>query len=212
LKEINSKRSYRMKIIRWMALVAIVLLVIGAMGAAAYKVYAQGSARWDNDPALQGQGGVTLEEAIAIALAQYPGAKVLGTESENEGGISLYEVELDNRAEVEVDANAGTILPAEPENSALDESDGSGDDADDARDANEVNGQDPSDVTAPANTAITADEAKKIAEEANPGATALEVDFDSEGGKDMWEIELSNNAEVEVDANSGSILATKQND
>jgi uncharacterized membrane protein YkoI len=183
-----------MKIIRWMVLVAIIFLMMGAMGAAAYKVYAQG------------QGGITLEEAIAIALGQHPGAKVLATEMENEAGIQLYEIELDNRAEVEVDANAGTILPAEPENSALDDSDGPNDDAD------EVNGQDPSDVAAPANTAITADEAKKIAEEANPGATALEVDFDREGGKDMWEIEMSNNAEVEVDANTGAILATKQND
>lgn len=209
-----------MKIFRWIALVLIALLIVGAIGAAAYKVYAQAPVRWskdisqsrDNDPALQGQAGITREEAEAIALAQYPGAKVLATEMENEGGIQPYEIEIDNGAEVEVDANTGTILPAEPENSAADDRDDLGDDKDDARDGTEVNGQDPSDEIAPTNTGITADEAKKIAEDANPGTTALSLDFDREGGHDMWEIELSNNAEVEVDANSGAILATKQND
>jgi uncharacterized membrane protein YkoI len=131
---------------------------------------------------------------------------------ENEGGIQLYEIELDNGMEVEVDANSGTILPAEPENSAADDRDDLGDDNDDAREANEVNGQNQPDEITPTNTGITADEAKKIAEEANPGATALSVDFDREGGHDLWEVELSNNVELEVDANSGAILATKRND
>jgi uncharacterized membrane protein YkoI len=189
-----------MKIIKWISLVAIIFFVMGVMGAAAYRVYAQG------------QDGITLEEAIAIALGQHPGAKVLATESENEAGIQLYEIELDNRAEVEVNANNGTVLPPEPENSPSDNRDDVGEDDDDAREATVVNGQSQPDDVVPTNTGITADEAKKIAEEANPGATALEVDFDHEGGKDMWEIELSNNVEVEVDANSGSILATKQND
>ena len=202
-----------MKIFRWMALVLIAFLVLGAMGVAVFRVYAQGHTRWGSSTTLQGQDGITLEEAIAIALAQYPGANVLATEHETEGGIQLYEVELDNRAEVEVDANAGTILPAEPENSAADDRDDlGGDDADDAWETTVVNGQNQPDEIVPTNTGITADEAKKIAEEANPGATALSIDFDREGGHDMWEIEMSNNAEVEVDANSGTILATKQND
>jgi uncharacterized membrane protein YkoI len=179
-----------MKIIRWMALVAIVFLVIGAMGAAAYKVYAQGSVDCDDDtstPALQGQAGITREQAEAIARDQYSGSNALETELESECGILLYSTELNNGVEVEVDANAGTVLLTETENPVTDD-----------------------DVTAPANTAITADEAKKIAEEANPGATALEVDFENEGGHDMWEVELSNNLEVELDANSGAILSTEQ--
>ena len=189
-----------MKIFRWIALIVVAFLIMGAMGAAVYKVYAQG------------QDGITLEEAIAIALGQHPGAKVLATEMENEAGIQLYEIELDNRAEVEVDANAGTILPPEPENSAADIRDDLGDNENDAREATAVNGQNQPDEVAPTNTGITADEAKRIAEEANPGATALELDFDREGGRDMWEVELSNNVEVEVDANTGSILAPEQDD
>lgn len=209
-----------MKTIRWVAFVAIIFLLMGVMGAAVYKVYAQGLIReskdiapsGDNRPVLQAQVGITPEEAEAIALAQYPGAKVLGTELENEAGIRLYEIELDNGAEVEIDATTGTILPAEAENSAADDRDDLDDDEDDAREATVVNGQNQPDEIVPTNTGITADEAKKIAEQANPGASALSVDFDREGGHEMWEVELSNNIELEVDANSGTILATKQND
>jgi uncharacterized membrane protein YkoI len=112
-----------MKINRWIALAAIALLVVGAMGAIVYNTYAQGpttdgdevSESQDNNPALQGQAGITPEEAEAIALAQYPGAKVVATELENEGNVLLYSIELDNGAEVEVDANTGTVLPAETE-------------------------------------------------------------------------------------------------
>jgi uncharacterized membrane protein YkoI len=112
-----------MKINRWIALAAIALLVVAAMGAITYTTFAQGpgtdgddaSESQDNGAALQNQAAITQEEAEAIALAEYPGAKVTATELENEGGTLLYSVELDNGAEVEVDANTGTILPAEAE-------------------------------------------------------------------------------------------------
>ncbi|HJR80491.1 MAG TPA: PepSY domain-containing protein [Anaerolineales bacterium] len=185
-----------MKIFRWIAFVLVAFLVMGVMGAAAYKVYAQGSLDCDEDPsnpALPSQAGITREQAEAIARDQYSGSNALETELERECGTLLYEVELDNAAEVEVDANAGTVILTETGNSPTN----------DVRDA-------ASNVTAPANTAITADEARKIAEEANPGATALEVDFEREGGIDMWEVELSNNLEVELDANTGAILSTEQ--
>ena len=112
-----------MKTNRWIALAAIALFLVGVMGAVAYKAYAQGPTTdgnetfesQDNNPALQGQAGITREEAEAIALAGYPGANVLATELEKEGGILLYSIELDNGAEVEVDAKTGTVLPDEAE-------------------------------------------------------------------------------------------------
>jgi uncharacterized membrane protein YkoI len=194
-----------MKIFRWVALIVVAFLIMGAAGIAAYRVYAQGSVDCDDDtsnPALTGQAGITPEQAEAIARDQHSGSTARETELERECGILLYSTELDNGMEIEVDANAGTVLRTETENPATDDSD----------DATEVNDRDQSDATAPANTAITAEEATKIAADANPGAAALEVDFDREGGHDMWEVELSNNVEVEVDASSGAILATKQDD
>ena len=182
-----------MKIFRWIALILVAFIVMGAMGAAAYKVYAQGSVDCEDgpfNPALQ--ANLTQQQAEAIAREQYSGSTALGTELEQECGILLYEVELDNAAEVEVDANAGTVILTETGSSPTD------------------NDNSTSNLTAPANAAIAADEAKRIAEEANPGATALSVDFENEGGRDMWEVELSNNLEVELDANSGAILSTEQ--
>ena len=115
-----------MKINRWIALIAIALLVVGAMGAITYTTFAQGpgtdgdeaSESQDNGAALQGQAAISQQEAEAIALAEYPGAKVLATELENEGRTLLYSIELDNGADVEVDAKDGTVLPAEAETDA----------------------------------------------------------------------------------------------
>lgn len=112
-----------MKINRWIAPATIALLVVGAMAAVVYTTYAQDSTTdgdevselYDHNAALQGQADITREEAEAIALAQYPGASVVATELENEGGKLLYSIELDNGAEVEVDAKDGTPLPAEAE-------------------------------------------------------------------------------------------------
>ena len=114
-----------MKINKWIALAMIALLVVAALGAITYTTFAQGtggnddgneaSESQDNGAVLQDQAAITQEEAEAIALAQYPDAKVLATELENEGGTLLYSIELDNGAEMEVDANTGTVLPAEAE-------------------------------------------------------------------------------------------------
>ena len=182
-----------MKIFRWIALILVAFIVVGAMGAAAYKVYAQGSLDCEDGPFNSPlQAKLTREQAEAIARDQFSGSSALGTELEHECGILLYEVELDNAAEVEVDANAGTVLLTETGSSPTD------------------NVNSTSNVTAPVNAAISADEAKRIAEEANPSATAVSVDFENEGGRDMWEVELSNNIEVELDANSGAILSTER--
>ena len=112
-----------MKINRWIALALIALLVVGAVAAIGYTAYAQGggtdngegSEAEDSGAALQGQADITQEQAETIALAQYPGAKVVAAELENEGGRLIYSIELDNSAEVEVDANDGTVLQGEVE-------------------------------------------------------------------------------------------------
>ena len=110
-----------MKINKWIVRTMIALLVMIAMVAFTYNAFAQNAGVDDDDAsesnsaALQSQAGITQEEANAIALAQYPGAKIVASELENEGGTLLYSFDLDNGEEVEVDANTGAVLPAETE-------------------------------------------------------------------------------------------------
>ena len=66
-----------------------------------------------------------------------------------------------------------------------------------------------SDEVAPSSTGISAGQAQLIAEAANPGAATLNVEFDREGGKDIWEVELNNGLDVKIDANSGVVLLTE---
>jgi len=65
----------------------------------------------------------------------------------------------------------------------------------------------------PSNTAaITADEAKAAALAANPGANVVASELDKENGALVYEVELDNGLEVAVDANTGAILGTEQED
>ena len=79
-------------------------------------------------------------------------------------------------------------------------------------DRTEVPGQDSADEVAPAETGITADEAQAIVQKAYPAATSLAVEFDREGGKDIWEVELDNGMDVKVDASTGEILYAENRD
>ena len=82
----------------------------------------------------------------------------------------------------------------------------------DGNEATEVGGQDASDEVAPASTGITAQQAQAIVEAANPGAATLNVEFDRESGKEIWEVELDNGLDVKVDATTGEILSTEKRD
>jgi hypothetical protein len=61
-------------------------------------------------------------------------------------------------------------------------------------------------------TQLTPDEAKAAAEAVSPGATATDVDLEREGGKDVYEVQLDNGMEVELDAATGEILETELED
>lgn len=61
-------------------------------------------------------------------------------------------------------------------------------------------------------TQLTPDEAKAAAEAVSPGAAATNVDLEREGGKDVYEVQLDNGMEVELDAATGEILETELED
>jgi len=87
--------------------------------------------------------------------------------------------------------------------------DGEAEEVGELNDGEEAN-EEGDNATVPADAAITADEAKAIAEKANPGAAAREVEFEREGGVDAWEVELDNGVEVRIDPHSGEILNAGQ--
>jgi hypothetical protein len=62
----------------------------------------------------------------------------------------------------------------------------------------------------PPQSGITVEEAKAAVLAANPGTQVASVDQDSEGGTTVYEVRLDNGLEVQVDANSGTILSADQ--
>jgi uncharacterized membrane protein YkoI len=60
------------------------------------------------------QAGITADEAITAAET-YAGVKAISVELENENGQIVYEVEMENRQEVIIDAADGTVLGIEKE-------------------------------------------------------------------------------------------------
>jgi uncharacterized membrane protein YkoI len=98
------------------------------------------------------------------------------------------EVQCGPQDENEADEAGGSEVEDSPENAAAD----------------------TEDETAPANLAVTADQAQAIVEDANPGVTTLAVEYDHEDGKHFWEVELDSRQDVKVDADSGQILPTEE--
>ncbi|MBU1660436.1 MAG: PepSY domain-containing protein [Chloroflexi bacterium] len=70
----------------------------------------EGMSETDETAALQGKAVITAAEAEAAALDANPGASVVTTELDNENGTLVYSVELDNGADVKVDAGNAAIL------------------------------------------------------------------------------------------------------
>jgi len=70
----------------------------------------EGMSEADEGAALQQNTTISAIEAEAYALGANPGATLVKTELDNENGMLVYSVELDNGADVKVDAGNGAIL------------------------------------------------------------------------------------------------------
>ena len=57
---------------------------------------------------------------------------------------------------------------------------------------------------------ITEQQARATVLAANPGATVVEVELDDEDGTVVYDVELSNGVDVEVNAQTGAITSTEQ--
>jgi len=74
----------------------------------------EGVSEADEAAALQGMATVSADQAKAAAEAANPGTKAIKVELDNENGVLVYSVELDNGLDVKVDAGNGAILHTEP--------------------------------------------------------------------------------------------------
>ena len=74
----------------------------------------------DDKPELVNQASLSIEQAMAIALADVPG-KVIEAELEHDDGTLVWEIEVLNSEnlvyEFEIDANDGRILEKERDDS-----------------------------------------------------------------------------------------------
>lgn len=141
----------------------------------------------------QNQAGITVDQARAVVEAVQPDASIVKTELGNENGLLVYSIELDDGQKIKVDAGNGSILYIELLN-------------------NKPEDQTNQRAASQNGTGISADEAIAIAEKAFDGAKAVEVEQESENGGLVYEVEMDNGAEVEVDGSSGDILEIEHED
>ncbi|MCL4831172.1 MAG: PepSY domain-containing protein [Caldilineaceae bacterium] len=99
-----------------------------------------GMSEADEAAALQGQAKITAAEAEAAALAANPGTKVVKSELDNENGVLVYSVELDNGMDVKVDAGNAAVLYTDQDDdgSEVDEADESENEQAEANDTDDV--------------------------------------------------------------------------
>jgi uncharacterized membrane protein YkoI len=170
-----------MKINRFIALVAIALLVVGAMGAISLKTFAQtanppaAQAQDVEDPAtspdtdnIEEQVGEQVEDGLPDS-AEAPGAVDAGPDEQTPSYASS----------ITVDQTATEGMDETAESAAL---------------------QDKATIS------VTDAEAAALA--ANPGTTVVKTELDNENGALVYSVELSNGADVKVDAGNASILFT----
>lgn len=170
-----------MKINRFIALAAIALLVVGAVGAINLKAFAQtadplaAQAQDVEDPAtgpdtddIEEQVGEQVEDGQPDSVED-PGAEDAGPDEQ----MPIY---------------TGSISVDQTATEGMSEADET--------------------ATLQSQATISAADAEAAALAANPGTTAVKTELDNENGVLVYSVELSNGADVKVDAGNGSILFT----
>lgn len=194
-----------MKINRFIALTVIALLVVGVMGAISLKAFAQTA----NPPAAQPQEiedqatgpdtdnvdeqvGEQVEDGVPDA------AEASDTDNVEEQVGEQVEDNLPDTAEAPGAEDAGPDEQTPSYAGSL------------AVDQTATEGMSEADESAALQdeATITAADAESAALAANPGATVVKTELDNENGALVYSVELSNGADVKVDAGNGSILFT----
>jgi len=167
-----------MKINRFIALAAIALLVVGGMGAIATRSFAQGP----TPPA-------------ATQVVENPATGPDTDAVQEEVGQQVEDGQPDG-AEAPGAPDSGVQDPSYTGSVAVDQA--QTESMSEADEAAALQGK----------ATISAAEAEAAALVANPGATVVKTELDNENGALVYSVELSNGADVKVDAGNGSILFT----
>jgi uncharacterized membrane protein YkoI len=174
------------------------LLLVGGIAAGPVASLAQG------DP----DANLSEEDAIQIAIAEFPGTTSTSVDLEDEDGHAVYEINLSNGYEVEVDGNSGQVLETEASD---DNSDDGADDRDD--DDNEIESDagtiDDGAGLLPQAT-ITLEQAITAAQDAAEGSLG-EVDLEYAGDRLVFNVDIGEN-DIKVDAADGSIVSVDNDD
>ncbi|MCB8919998.1 MAG: PepSY domain-containing protein [Ardenticatenaceae bacterium] len=97
-----------------------------------------GMSEADESAALQGQAIVSADEAKAAAEAANPGANTVKVELDNENGMLVYSVALDNGLDVKIDAGNAAILHTEQAGDDAAEEDNEANEANEADEASDT--------------------------------------------------------------------------
>jgi uncharacterized membrane protein YkoI len=126
---------------------------------------------------------ITIVAVLLMLTAVSVGAVYVGNGSKAKATVVEQKQGADEKDDVQEPSYTGSIKVPEPE---------------------------PNDLNSLAT--VTAEQATAAALQANPGTTAKATELNNENGSLVWGVELSNGADVKVDAGDGKVLLTEQPD
>ena len=172
-----------MKINRFLALAAIAMLVVAAMGLVTVQSHAQTAT-----PPAQTTGQTEqTEPAEAAGPDTDTVEEQVGDQSTADTGTEAA-TEADSGANDQTPLYVGSVTVSDTTPAGQSE----------AAESAALAGQ----------AKITIEQAKAAALAANPGATVVKAELDNENGALVYSVELSTGADVKVDAGNGAILHT----
>lgn len=205
-----------MKINRFVALAVIALLVVGGMGAISAQAFAKGNAA----PAAQ-----TTVQAQDCSQDQADGAEAQDAADTDNVDLQCGDQNAPDGQEAATDVDTDNVeeqVGEQVEDGQPDSAEAPG--AEDAGSNEQVpsytggitvdqaatEGMSEADESAALQdqATISAADAEAAALAANPGTTVVKTELDNENGALVYSVELSNGADVKVDASNGSILFT----
>lgn len=138
---------------------------------------------------------IGFEQALNIALGQYPGTALIKAELEpREGtrgtGPLTWDMKMSNGMAVYVDATSGAVVEVEPWGGRR--------------------GPSGTPIGVPS---VSLEQALSIAQGIFPGRSFIEIELEQGGRREgyaiVWKVEFGRGAKVVIDANSGAVLRTR---